>query len=237
MLDIHFIRENVDLVKAGAQKKHIKVDIDRLIKVDGERIALRQQIDEKKAEQNRMNDTIALSRGEDRTAYIEKMRAVKDGITEVEEQYTKVMEEWQKLMLEVPNIPDMTVPDGDDDSDNQEVKKWGELPEFSFPLKDHVELMTAAGMADFERGSKVAGFRGYFLKGDGVLLANAVWQLALKHFTAKGLEPLMVPSLVRRETMMGTGYLPQGEEDLYKSQDGEYFAGTAEVATMGILHG
>lgn len=233
MLDIHFIRENVDLVKAGAQKKHIKVDIDRLIKVDGERIALRQQIDEKKAEQNRMNDTIALSRGEDRTAYIEKMRAVKDGITEVEEQYTKVMEEWQKLMLEVPNIPDMTVPDGDDDSDNQEVKKWGELPEFSFPLKDHVELMTAAGMADFERGSKVAGFRGYFLKGDGVLLANAVWQLALKHFTAKGLEPLMVPSLVRRETMMGTGYLPQGEEDLYKSQDGEYFAGTAEVATMG----
>jgi seryl-tRNA synthetase len=233
MLDIHFIRENADLVKAGAEKKHIKVDIDRLLKVDEERVSLRQQIDEKKAEQNRMNNTIALSRGEDRTTYIEKMRMVKDSIAEVEEQYTKVMVEWQKLMLEVPNIPDMTVPEGDDDSDNQEIKKWGDLPEFSFPLKDHVELMTRAGMADFERGSKVAGFRGYFLKGDGVLLANAVWQLALKHFTEKGLEPLMVPSLVRRETFMGTGYLPQGEEDLYKTQDGEYLAGTAEVATMG----
>jgi seryl-tRNA synthetase len=233
MLDIHFIRENADLVKAGAEKKHIKVDVDRLLAVDEERISLRQQMDEKRAEQNRMSGTIAKADRDDRTAYIEKMRAVKDGIAEIEEKYTKVLEEWQKLMLEVPNIPDMTVPEGDDDGDNQEVKKWGELPEFSFAPKDHIELMTSAGMADFERGTKVSGFRGYFLKGDGVLLANAVWQLALKHFTAKGFEPLMAPSLVRRETMMGTGYLPQGEDDLYKTQDGDYFAGTAEVATMG----
>src|SRR5690606_21661432 len=89
------------------------------------------------------------------------------------------------------------------------------------------------GMADFERGAKVAGFRGYFLKGDGVLLANAVSQLALMHFVAKGFTPMIVPSLVRREAFLGTGYLPQGEEDLYKTQDGEYLAGTGEVATMG----
>jgi seryl-tRNA synthetase len=127
----------------------------------------------------------------------------------------------------------MSVPDGQSDADNQEVKKWGAMPSFSFAPKNHVDLMTMNGMADFERGTKVAGFRGYFLKGDGVLLSNAVWQLALKHFTGKGLEPMIVPSLVRRETLLGSGYLPQGEEDLYKTQDGEYLSGTAEVATMG----
>jgi seryl-tRNA synthetase len=142
------------------------------------------------------------------------------------------MVEWQRLMLTVPNIPDMSVPDGDSDADNVEVKRWGAPTMFTFTPKDHVELMTALDIADFERGTKVSGFRGYFLKGDGVLLANAVWQLALKHFSSKGLVPMSVPSLVRRETMLGTGYLPQGEEDLYKTQDGDYLAGTAEVATM-----
>jgi seryl-tRNA synthetase len=233
MLDIHFIRENADLIKAGAEKKRIDIDIDRLLEVDEDRKLLRQEMDEKRAEQNRASNLIALAMGEERTKHIESMRFVKERLLEVEEKYKKVMDEWQKLMLEVPNIPDMTVPDGESDADNQEVKKWGELPEFSFEPKDHVELMTKLGMADFERGSKVSGFRGYFLKGDAVLLANAISQLAIKHFTTKGHELMIVPSLVRRETMLGTGYLPQGEEDLYKTQDGEYLAGTAEVATMG----
>ena len=234
MLDIHFIRENADLVKAGAEKKHIKVDIDRLLKVDEERISLRQQIDEKRAEQNRMSSTIVKSEGADRTAYIEKMRMVKDGIAEIEENYTKVMEEWQKLMLEVPNIPDMTVPEGVDDKGNQEVKVVGEKPEFSFAPKDHVELMTNNGMADFERGAKVAGFRGYFLKGDGALLMYALMQFMTDHFVKKGdFVPMIVPSLVRREPFLGTGYLPQSEDDLYKTQDGDHLAGTGEVATMG----
>lgn len=233
MLDIHFIRENADLIKMGAAKKRIEIDVDRLIAVDDERKALRQQLDAKRAEQNVASRTIALSSGEEKEKLLEAMRFVKEGMAELEEKLKSVMEEWQKLMLSVPNIPDMTVPEGESDADNVEVKKWGEPKAFTFPAKDHVELMTKAGMADFERGTKVAGFRGYFLKGDGVLLSNAVWQLALKHFSAKGLEPLIVPSLVRREAFMGTGYLPQGEEDLYKTQDGEYLAGTAEVATMG----
>jgi seryl-tRNA synthetase len=233
MLDIHFIRENADVVKAGAAKKHIEVDIDRLLALDEERKMLRTKLDDGRAEQNRMSDTISKAQGPDREQYIERMRAVKDGMSELEEQHTKVLEEWQKLMLTVPNIPDMTVPEGDDDSQNVEVRSWGEKPTFDFAPKDHIELMTASGMADFERGAKVAGFRGYFLKGDGVLLANAVSQLALNHFVGKGFEPMIVPSLVRRETFLGTGYLPQGEEDLYKTQDSEYLAGTGEVATMG----
>ncbi|MFZ1987997.1 MAG: serine--tRNA ligase [Minisyncoccia bacterium] len=233
MLDIHFIRENADLVKAGAAKKRINFDLNRLFVVDDERKALRQKLDERKAEQNRASNTIALAKGEEKEKLLEAMRHLKEGMGEIEESYKKAMEEWQTLMLQVPNIPDMSVPDGESDADNQEVKKWGEPTHFDFAPKDHVELMTTTGMADFDRGAKVAGFRGYFLKGDGVLLSNAVWQLALKHFTNKGFEPMIVPSLVRRETFLGTGYLPQGEEDLYKTQDGEYLAGTGEVATMG----
>ncbi|HEX5774477.1 MAG TPA: serine--tRNA ligase, partial [Candidatus Paceibacterota bacterium] len=233
MLDIHFIREHADLVKAGAAKKRIEVDIDRLLAVDEERRVLRASLDEKRAEQNRASGEIARAGGEEKEKLLEAMRHLKSGMAEDEEKYKAAMEEWQKLMLMVPNIPDISVPDGASDEENKEVKTWGEKPTFPFAPKDHVELMTKHGMADFERGTKVAGFRGYFLKGDGVLLANAVWQLALKHFGGKELEPLLVPSLVRREAFMGTGYLPQGEEDLYKTQDGEYLAGTAEVAAMG----
>ncbi|MDD3531038.1 MAG: serine--tRNA ligase [Candidatus Pacebacteria bacterium] len=241
MLDIHFIRENADIIKAGAAKKRIAVDIDALIKVDDERKLIRQGLDAKKAEQNRRSNEIQRATGEEREKLLEAMRHLKDGMTEEEERLKEVMTEWQRLMLSVPNIPDMSVPDGESDADNVEVKVWpvpsgaegGEPTTFDFTPKDHIELMTALDMVDLERGTKVAGFRGYFLKGDGVLLTNAIWQLALKHFSEKGMTPMIVPSLVRREPFMGTGYLPQGEEDLYKTQDGEYLAGTAEVATMG----
>lgn len=233
MLDINFIREHKDLVKDGAEKKHIEVDLDRLLTLDDERKELRGKIDDRKAEQNRMSNTISRAEGAERQKLIEQMRHVKDGMAELEERYAEVMKEWQALMLTVPNIPDMSVPMGESDADNQEVKTWGTIPTFSFTPKDHIDLMTGNGMADFERGAKVAGFRGYFLKGDGVLLSHAISSLALKHFGGKGFTPMIVPSLVRRETFLGTGYLPQGEEDLYKTQDGEYLAGTGEVATMG----
>ena len=235
MLDITFIRENADLVKQGAAKKHVEVDIDRLLSVDTERKALRGQMDEKKAEQNRMSGTIQCAQGEEKNRLIERMRHVKEGLAEIEERYTKVMEEWQRLMLSVPNIPDMSVPEGEADADNQQIRTWGETPQFSFTPKDHLELMAGNGMADFDRGTKLAGFRGYVLSGDAVILCYALSHLALEHFTARGLVPLMVPSLLRRELFLGTGYLPQGEDDLYVTQDGTYLSGTGEVAVMGYF--
>jgi seryl-tRNA synthetase len=234
MLDIHFIRENTDLIKAGAAKKHLDVDIDRLIAVDDTRKMLRLELDTKRAEQNRKSSDIQRASGAERQNLIEAMQHLKAGMVESEEKLKDVMVEWQQLMLTVPNIPDMSVPEGVSDAENLEVKKWGEPNKFEFTPKDHVELMTALDMADFERGTKVSGFRGYFLKGDGALLSYALWQFMSDHFVKKGgFTPMIVPSLVRRESFMGTGYLPQSEEDLYKTQDGEYLAGTAEVATMG----
>ncbi len=234
MLDIKFIRENTDLIKAGARKKHTDVDIDQLLEADTERKELRQKLDQKRSEQHRMSNIIALSKGEERQKHIEGMRFLKSGMEEVEEKYKEVLKKWQALMLQVPNVPDISVPEGKSDEENKEIKVWGEKTHFDFQPKSHTELMTTLHMADFVRGAKVAGFRGYFLTNAGVLLSNAIWQLALKHFTAKGLSPMLVPSLVRKELFLGTGYLPQGEDDLYKTQDDLYLAGTAEVATMGF---
>ncbi len=235
MLDIKFIRENKDLVKAGAQKKHIDFDVERLVVVDEKRRELSSQIDEKRAEQNAASLEIVKAADHEKSMILEKMKFVKESLATLEAEFKTVMQEWQTLMLLVPNVPDISVPDGESDADNQEVKKWGEPTKFDFEPKSHIELMTKLGMIDVERGVKVAGFRGYFLTGEGARLQFALWQFVTDFFRKNKTDyvPMIVPSLLRKEVFMGTGYLPQSEEDLYKTQDGEYLAGTAEVATMG----
>lgn len=233
MLDIKFIRDNKDIVAAGAKKKHIDVDLDQLIKVDDQRRALQQSIDQKRAEQNTASDMITKAQPADRGEIILKMQALKEALKQEEDTLAEVMKEWRALMVQVPNVPDISVPDGESDADNQESKVWGDIPTFDFPIKSHVDLMLEHDMADFERGAKVSGFRGYFLKNDGARLSWAIWRYAQDFFLKKDFVPMIVPSLVRREPFIGTGYLPQSEDDLYKTQDGDFLAGTAEVATMG----
>jgi len=145
------------------------------------------------------------------------------------------MKDWQKLMLSVPNVPDMSVPEGDGDEQNMEVKAWGDKKQFDFVPKNHIEIMEALDLADFEKGAEVAGFRGYFLKNGGAELSFAVWQYAKDFWLKRGFQFMIVPSLVRKQALMGTGYLPGGEDDLYKTQDEDYLAGTGEVATMSYF--
>ncbi len=234
MLDIKFIRENLDIVKMAAKKKHTKVDLDRLIAVDDERRALMQELETKKAEQNTASKEIANAPDSViRMQLIAEMTDLKAEIQPLEEKLKKTMTQWQKLMLQVPQIPDMSVPDGKDDEDNLEMKVWGEKPQFSFTPKDHVEIMTALGMVDFERGTKVHGFRGYYLKGDGAKLSWAIWNYANDFFQEKGFEPMLVPAIVRPANLFGTGHLPNEAEDIFKTQDDDYLIGTSEVSTMG----
>lgn len=236
MLDIKFIRENKDVVAAGAVKKHIQIDLDLLISLDDKRREHQQKFDELRAEQNLASAAIGAAKtDEERQAVIARVQPLKEQLKTEEEALNAVLQEWRTLMLQVPNVPDISVPDGDDDAGNQEVKTWGDIPTFSFEPKSHVELMLDLGMADYERGAKVAGFRGYFLKGDGARLLWALERFVQDRFMRRdGFTPMIVPSMLRREPFMGTGYLPQSEEDLYKTQDGDYLAGTAEVATMGF---
>lgn len=231
MLDIKFIRENSDLIKASVVKKNLSFNVDELITADTKRLEILKIIEDLRAQQNVASESIAKVSALERGDMIEAMRKVKDDLKKQEEEMEEIMKSWRALMLAVPNIPDMSVPEGKDDADNQEVKKWGNIPTFSFTPLDHIQLMEGGDMVDFERGTKTSGFRGYFLKNDGAILEMAVWQYVMQRWQKKGFTPMLVPSLVKRETLLGSGYLPQGEDDLYKDGN-DYLAGTGEVATM-----
>lgn len=237
MLDIRFIRENKELVALAAKKKHVQFDVEALLARDDARREILKVVEDKRAEHNRKTEEVARAKDENRRKLlIEEMRSLKSILEEEEKKLKEIMLEWQTLMLATPNIPDMSVPDGEDDSQNQEVRKGGEKPQFDFTPKNHMDLLDGIGGADFIRGGEVAGFRGYFLTGDGALFSFALWQFALAHFLGKrDFVPMLAPSLVRKSSLLGTGYLPQGEEDLYKTQDGDYLAGTAEVAAMSYF--
>ena len=150
MLDIKFIRENLDLIKEGARKKHIEVDLDRLAAVDDKRKELLASIEEKRAMQNRFSERYrAEGGGGDKANRFAEMRTIKEALEKEGEQLKEVMKEWQTLMVQVPNIPDMSVPDGKDDTDNREERTWGSKPRLGFEPKSHIELMEALHMVDF----------------------------------------------------------------------------------------
>lgn len=233
MLDIKFIRENKDIIKAAAKKKHIDIDIDRLIEVDDERKRRIASYEQKKAEQNHVSNEIAKTTDSaERNNLIIKMKMFKDVVNGEENDLKETMKEWQYLMVRVPNIPDMSVPEGETEADNKEIKKWGEIREFNFEPKNHVDLMQDLQIVDFERGSKVHGFRGYFLKNDGALLSWAIWNYAQEFFLKKNFTPFIAPAIVKKDYFFGTGHLPSDAEDLFETQDNDYLSGTAEVPMM-----
>ena len=240
MLDIKFIRENLDIVKMAAKKKRMDVDLDRLIELDDKRKSVTTALEEKKAEQNRVSKDIATADETTRGQLIKEMSILKEDIQKDEEALKPILDEWRELMLQVPQVPDMTVPDGESDEDNVEVKRWtktagdgGEAPQLDFEAKDQVEIMTKLGMVDCERGTKVHGFRGYYLVGDGALLSWAIWNYAQEFFLKRGFTPILPPTIVRKENLYGTGHLPNEAEDIYKTQDDDYLIGTSEVSVMG----
>lgn len=235
MLDIKFIRENKELITEGAKKKHIKFDPTDLIKADDRRKELLTEIEKMRADQNAVSLRLPqLKEAGEKAELIAQMKILKETLQKEEEKLKEVMKEWQSLILQVPNVPDVSVPEGDSDEANKEVKVWGEIPKMDFKPMDHIELMEKLDLADFEAGTKVAGFRGYFLKNEGAEIEFAIWQLAIDLFRQKHPEYslMVVPSLVKKEALLGTGYLPQAEEEIYKTQDADYLAGTGEVATM-----
>src|SRR3989344_380034 len=199
MLDIKFIRENKDLIKEAARKKHVKVDIDRISAIDEKRRALIQEVDSLRQEHKKF------------TGVSDEAKISKDKISHKEFELKAVEDEFNELMLQVPNVPDPSVPEGESDAENQEIRKVREPKKFSG--QDYLSIMKRLDMVDLERGVKVSGFRGYFLK--------------------KGFAPFLAPVLIRRENMVGTGWFPQVEEDIYKTQDDLYLSGTAEVPMMG----
>jgi seryl-tRNA synthetase len=234
MLDIKYIRENKEKVKEACRNKKIDFDVDYLLDLDSRRRELLQLIEEKNAMKNQANQRIKEAETEEqRDMLIGQMRELDRNSDNEEDEYKKIKEEFEELMLLVPNVPDESVPVGDSDEDNKEIKRWGEIPNFNFPIKDHIQLAKDLDLVDFERGTKVAGFRGYFLKREAFQLSMAVMNYAADILIKNGFIPMQAPSLVDEKIMRGTGYLPQAKDEVYKTTDGMYLAGTSEVSVMG----
>src|SRR3989344_7900672 len=172
MLDIKFIRENRDLIKEAARKKRVKVDLDRLLAADEKRRALISEVDALRQEHKKF------------TGVSEEAKISKDKLSHKEFELNAVEKEFEELMLQVPNVPDPSVPEGESDAENQEIRKWGEIKVEHG--KNYMNLMQSSDMLDLERGAKVSGFRGYFLKGDAALLSVVLWQFALDFVAKKG---------------------------------------------------
>ena len=239
MLDIKFIRDNREIVKQAAIKKNISFDVDALIRIDNNRLALLREIEDLRSQQNTQSSIIQkLEDVTEREQSISHMRVLKEKLKGEEQRYKIIEQKWKKLMLEVPNIPDVSVPYGSSDKENLPIKEWGSVQGgFGFELKNHIEIMQNLNMVDFERGSKVHGFRGYYLKNDAVRLSFAIWQYALDFFSEKGFNPILAPAIVKEENLYGTGHLPNEVDDVYVTQDKNYLSGTAEIPMMGYHSG
>ncbi len=238
MLDINFIRDNKEVIAEAARKKKLDFQVEELLTLDEQRRTLQGEVDELRAAQNQASSEISQVGGEEeKQRLITRSQTAKQKLQQKEAELKQVMEKWQQLMIRVPNIPDMSVPAGESEADNQEEKRVGEPPAFDFPPRDHTQLMTELDMVDFERGAKIHGFRGYVLKNDGALLSQAVWNYARDFFLQRDFEFFMPPIITKKEYFYGTGHLPSDAEDLYMTQDEDYLAGTAEVPMMAYHAG
>jgi seryl-tRNA synthetase len=231
MLDIAFIREFPELVKAGAKKKHIQVDVERLLEVDRQRRALITEIEQLRAERNRKSKAVSGVAPSERETLLADTRAITEQLKHRETALAPLDEAFERLMLQVPNVPAPDVPDGLTEADNVEIRRWGEPPTFSFAPRDHVALGEALDLLDIKRAVRIAGTRTYYLKNAAVLLELAVLHFTLDHMIRKGFTPMLVPHLVKDEAMIGTAYFPGGEEQAYRiEKDAVNLIGTSEVS-------
>lgn len=226
MLDINYIRENPDKIKANNKIRKCKVDVDAILKLDTERRDLVSQIDIKRAELNQKSKS---KPGADEIA---KLKALGEDIKAIEAKLKPVEDELHGLLIQLPNLTHESVPEGKDETGNVVVRTWGKKPKFDFEPKEHWELGEALDLIDTERGAKVSGARFWYLKGDLVMLEFALIQYAAQFMSARGFTPMLPPMLVRERAMYGTGFFPADKSEIYKvneSEDELYLIGTAEV--------
>jgi len=232
MLSLDFIRANKSKVIEAAKNKNRKVDIDKILKLDYLRRALIQKIQTLREERNKTShqkpDQKTITRGKE----------IKEELKKFEENLSKIEVELNSLVSYVPNIPLDEVPIGADATGNVEIKKWGKVSEFDFEPKSHIELGQSLDLFDLERGSKVSGFRGYFLKNQAAQLQFAILFYVFQKLVKKGYIPIIAPSIVKGFTLFGSGQFPWGEQEVYKLNDEDaYLAGTAEVPVTSYFSG
>ena len=239
MLDIKFVRENPDLVdKSCESRQNAHWDRKKFFELDEERRNVIAEVESLQAERNAVSKQIGLlmreGKKEEAEAAKEQVAANKDRIAELDQRRGEVEEELTALVAAIPNIPDASVPYGKDDSDNPEVRKWGEPTQFDFEPKAHWDLGPELGMIDFDRGVKLAGTRFYLLGGMGARMERALINFMIDTHNQAGFKEWWPPVITNQDSLFGTGQLPKFEEDLYHVQPDLYLIPTAEVQLTNI---
>ena len=253
MLDIKFIRENKEIVQAGAKKKKVEIDIDKLIALDDQRLKELKEVEDLRGEINRVSNDIA--RDQDpalKIQLIEEMRVVKEDIKTKEEKLRATVEEWQKIMIEIPNIPSVDTPEGPDESGNVVIRNWGEKPVFNFTPKEHYEIGEKLGLLDNVTAAEVSGARFTYLKGDLVFLQYALINFLFEALTnkeilekivkekninvnSKPFIPVIPPFMVKSNIYLKMGRLDPKEDKYHIESDDLYLIGSAEHS-LGPIH-
>lgn len=247
MLDIKFIRENSDAVKEAVKNKNIKLNIDELLDLDEKRRELLVKIDDLRAKRNEL--ARGAKQGKPAAEIIKQGKDVKLKIDELEGRFRDVDKRYMDLMVKAPTIPSADTPIGKDERENVEVYKWGEPTKFDFEPKSYMELAEDLDLIDFKRGAKVAGYRGYYVKNEAVMLQMGLMMYSLEKLISKGFIPMIPPTLIREFALFGSGYFAGKEynpetDEIYKIADGEkqadgavkkegkFLVGTAEPSLL-----
>jgi seryl-tRNA synthetase len=240
MLDLKYVRENAEAVAENCKNRGVVADVALVVGLADQRSELMQELNELRQRQNQLAKAVGGERDpERRENLIADSRATKGLIPEKEAELSAVEGRLEEEMLKIPNMTHPDVPIGKDDTENVEIRRAGEIPDFGFEPKDHVELGELLGIVDFEAGTKVAGSKFYFLRGDAVLLELGLVRYALDVLMQRGYEPTITPDLARDEALVGTGFIPRGPETQIYSIEGSDLSliATAEITLAGSLAG
>ena len=239
MLDIKVIRENPERVKAAVKSRNGNLDaeVDELIAIDQERRKLQQENDSLKQQQNEASKQIPQIKkaGGDASEILAKMTEIKAEVKANDDKLAELAARQRQIVLEIPNIPDETVPIGKDDTENVEIRRWGEPKDFGFEPKAHWDIGADLGILDPETAAKVTGTRFHFYRGAGARLERSVINYYLNTHTENGYTEIFPPFLVNRASMTGTGQLPKFEEDAFKTTDDYFLIPTAEVPVTNMF--
>ncbi len=254
MLDIKFIRENKHKIQQAVINKGLRLNLEHLLDLDAKRRLLKQKVDQLREKRNEIAKKIKTSSNKDKTNLIENGKEVKSLLIQIEKRYAKVDAEFKRLMMYVPQIPSKDTPIGKGPENNLVVDIKGQKPKFNFKPKTHIEIGKALDILDFERGAKVAGYRGYYLKNEGVLLALGLMMYGLNKLISKGFTPMIPPTLIKEFTLLGTGYFEgasynEETDNIFKiasskkelngtiSKDNLFLTGTAEPPLLAYHAG
>jgi seryl-tRNA synthetase len=255
MLDIQFIRDHQDDIKKAIAGKNLSLDLDMLLSKDMDRMKLMQELEELRSLKNDINDLIAKAATPDeRNEIITKGKEIKEKIDALEPTFRSAKEAFDALMVQVPNPLSPDTPIGKSEEENVEVYRSGEPKQFDFEPKTHIELGKALDILDLERGVKVAGYRGYYLKNEGTLLVMGLMMYALQKMVAKGFLPMIPPTLVKSFPLYGSGYFkgkgydpevdeiyqvatPEKEADGKINKEEKFLVGTAEPSLLAYYSG